>query len=80
MFLPTFDGKPNQHVRILDTFFARLVLHKLKPSPDTSRVTSSQEIPNDDRVTALARTTMSSDSKQLRSLLGGLRYYRRFLP
>ena len=36
--------------------------------------------PNDDRVAALTRMSMPTDIKQLRSLLGGLRYYRKFLP
>ena len=36
--------------------------------------------PYDDRVAALTRMPMSTDIKQLRSLLGGLSYYRRFLP
>ena len=36
--------------------------------------------PNDDRVAALTRMPMPTDIKQLRSLLGGLSYYRKFLP
>ena len=36
--------------------------------------------PNDDRVAALTRMPMPSDTKKLHSLLGGLCYYRKFLP
>ena len=36
--------------------------------------------PNDDKIAALARMPMPRDIKQLRSLLGGLSYYRKFLP
>ena len=36
--------------------------------------------PNDDRVAALTRMPMPTDIKQLRSLLGGLSHYRKFLP
>ena len=36
--------------------------------------------PNDNRVAALTRMPMPTDIKQLRSLLGGLSYYRKFLP
>ena len=36
--------------------------------------------PIDARVAALARMPMPTDIKQLRSLLGGLSYYRKFLP
>ena len=76
------DDCPIHYVATLATFFARLRLHKLKLSPDKSRigaarvdflghVISADDVrPNDDRVAAL----------KLRSLLGGLSYYRKFLP
>ena len=72
--------------------FARLRLHKLKPSPDKSRVGAARVDflgrviladgvrPDDDCVDALTRMPMPTDIRQLRSLLGGLRYYRKFLP
>ena len=74
------------------TFFARLHLHKLKLSPDKSRISATRVDflghviladgvrPNDARVAALARMPMPTGIKQLRSLLGGLSYYRKFLP
>ena len=86
------DDCPLHHVATLATFFARLRLHKLKLSPDKSRIGATRVDflghiisadgvrPNDDRVAALTCMLMSTDIKQLRSLLGGLSYYRKFLP
>ena len=86
------DDCPIHHVAKLATFFARLRLHKLKFSPDKSRigaarvdflghVISADSVrPNDDRVVALTRMPMPTDIKQICSLLGGLSYYRKFLP
>ena len=86
------DDCPLHHVAPLATFFARLRLHKLKLSLDkfcisAARVDFSGHViladgvrPNDARVAALARMPMLTDTKQLRSLLGGLSYYRKFLP
>ena len=86
------DDCPLHHVATLATFFARLRLHKLKLSPDKSRISAARVDflghviladgvrPNDARVAALARMPMPTGIKQLRSLLGGLSYYRKFLP
>ena len=86
------DDCPLHHVATLAAFFARLRLHKLKLSPDKSRIAAARVDflghiisadgvrPNDDRVAALTRIPMPTDIKQLRSLLGGLSYYRKFLP
>ena len=86
------DDCPLHHVATSAAFFARLRLHKLKLSPDKSRIgaacvdflghiiSADGVRPNDDRVTALTRMPMPTDIKQLRSLLGGLSYYRKFLP
>ena len=86
------DGCPIHHVATLATFFARLRLHKLKLSPDKSRIGAARVDflghvisadgvrPNDDQVAALTRMPMPTDIKQLRNLLGGLSYYRKFLP
>ena len=91
--LATFlDDCPLHYVATLATFFARLHLHKLKLSPDKSRISATRVDvlghviladgvrPNDARVAALARMPMPTGIKQLRSLLGGLSYYRKFLP
>ena len=86
------DDCPLHHVATLAAFFARLRLHRLKLSPDKSRIGAARVDflghiistdgvrPNDDRVAALTRMPMHTDIKQLRSLLGGLSYYRKFLP
>ena len=86
------DDCPLHHDTTLAAFFARLRLHQLKLSPDKSRIGAARVDflghiiskdgvrPNDDRVAALTRMPMPSDIKQLRSLLGGLSYYRKFLP
>ena len=86
------DDCPLRHVATLAAFFARLRLHKLKLSPDKSRIRAARVDflghiisadgvrLNNDRVAALTRMPMPTDIKQLRSLLGGLSYYRKFLP
>ena len=86
------DDCPLHHVTTLATFFAHLRLRQLNLSPDISRIGTARADflghiisadgvrPNDDRVAALTRMPMPSDIKQLRSLLGGLSYYRKFLP
>ena len=86
------DDCPLHHVATLATFFARLRLHKLKLSPDKSQISAARVDflghviladgirPNDARVAALARMPMPTGIKQLRSLLGGLSYFRKFLP
>ena len=86
------DDCPLHHVATLATFFARLRLHKLKLSPDKSRIGAARVVflghviladgvrPNDARIAALARMLMPTDIKQLRSLLGDLSYNRKFLP
>ena len=86
------DDCPLYHVTTLAAFLARLRFHKLKLSPDKSRIGAARVDflghiisedgvrPNDDRVAALTRMPMPTDIKQLLSLLGGLSYYRKFLP
>ena len=76
------DDCPIHHVATLATFFARLRLHKLKLSPDKSRIGAARVDflghviaadgvrPNDDRVAALTRMPMPKDIKKLCSLLG----------
>ena len=93
MYLDDAIGSDNctlHHVTTLAAFFARLCLHQLKLPPDKSRIGAARVDvlghiisadgvrPNDDRVAALTRMPMPSDIKQLRSLLGGLSYYRKF--
>ena len=80
------------HVATLVIIFGRLRLHNLKLSPNKTligaacvdflgHVISQDGVrPNDDKIAALACMPMPRDIKQLRSLLGGLSYYRKFLP
>ena len=86
------DDSPITHVVTLTTFFARLRLHSLKLSPNKTRIGAARVDflghaishdgvrPNDDTTAALTRVFMPTDIKQLRSLLGGLSYDRKFLP
>ena len=86
------DGSPIAHVATLVTFYARLRLYNLKLSPNKTRIGAervdflghviSQDGVrlNDDKIAALAQMPTPRDIKQLRSLLGGLSYYRKFLP
>ena len=86
------DDSPITHVATLATFFARLRLHNLKLYPNETRIgvarvellghiiSQDSVRPNDDKIAALTRMPMPRDSKQLRSLLGDLSYYRKFLP
>ena len=83
------DDCPINHVSTLATFFARLRLHKLKLSPDKSRIGAARVDflghlisedglrPDHDRVAALSRMPMPSDITELRSFLCGLSYYRK---
>ena len=85
------DDCPLHDVATLATFFARLRLHKLKLSPYKSRIGAARidflghvilangVRPNNARVPALARMPMPTVINQLRSLLGGLSYHRKFL-
>ena len=85
------NDSPTAHVATLATFFSRLRLHNLKLSPNKTRigaarveflghVISQDGVRPNDKIAALARMPMPRDIKQLRSLLGGLSYYRKFLP
>ena len=80
------------HLATLATFFARLRLQYLKLSTNKIRIGAARVDflghvisqdgvrPNDNKIAALAQMPMPRDIKQLRNLLGGLSYYRKFLP
>ena len=86
------NDSPTTHVATLATFFARLRLHNLKVSPNKTRIGAARVEflghiisqdgvrPKDDKIAALTCMPMPRDIEQLRSLLGGLSYYRKFLP
>ena len=86
-----FDEGPLQHVRNMRTLFERLRKYDLKLSPSKATIgttkadflghtiSSKGVLPNARKVAALAGMPMPTTVKQLRSLMGGLSYYRRFL-
>eukprot|EP00752_Nemacystus_decipiens_P002032 g1947.t1 len=86
-----FDETPAQHVQSMRRFLHRLRTHNLKLSPPKATVGTTHAAflghtitpdgvsPNPDKVAALAKMPMPTDLKQLRSLLGGLSYYRSFI-
>ena len=87
-----FDPDPATHISSLGTFLDRLRQHNLKLAPAKARIgaTSIDFLgytispnglrPNAAKVTDLSRQPMPANISQLRSLLGGISYYRRFLP
>ena len=86
------NDSPIAHVATFATFFARLRLHNLKLYPNKTRIGAARVDflghvisqdgvrPNNTKIAALVRMPMPRDIKQLRSLLGGLSYYPKFLP
>ena len=87
-----FDAGPSDHIPTIRAFFQRLRQYNLKLSPSKARLGATNAdflghtispagvSPNADKVRALTDMPMPKDLKQLRSLLGGLSYYRKFLP
>ena len=86
------DDCPIHHVATLVTFFARLHLHKLKLSPDKSRIGAARVEflghvisadgvrPNDDRDAALTRMPMPTDIKHSAAYLAVLATTARSCP
>ena len=87
-----FDSDPSTHVKTIRALFERLRKHNLKLSPSKARLgaTDADSLghsislagvrSNADKVSALTLMPMPRDLNQLQSLLGGLSYYRKFLP
>ena len=85
-----FDPDPDTHVDNIRSLFERLRKHNLKLSPSKAKlgatdadflghtISSAGVSPNADMVAALTLMPMPATVKQLRSLLGGLGYYRKF--
>ena len=83
---------PAEQVEHLASFFARFEQHNLKLAPSKSRIGATRieflghcispegRSPNLDKVAALKDMPIPRDVSQLRSLLGGLSYYRQYLP
>ena len=86
-----FDSDPWTHVKTIRALLERLRKHNLKLSPSKARLGATDADflghsispagvrPNADKVSALTLMPMPRDLKQLRSLLGGLSYYRKIL-
>ena len=86
------DKDPASHIVNLRLFFLRLILHDLKLSPGKSLISAITADflghticpdgvkPMANKVVALTKMPMPKDIKQLRILLGGLSYYRKYLP
>ena len=86
-----FDEEPLEHVRNMIEFFKRLRQYNLKLSPGKARVGATHAnflghtispagvSPDGDKVRALTKMPPPANVKLLRSLLGGLSYYRKFL-
>ena len=88
----SFDASPLEHVRTLREFLSRLRKHDLKLSPSKARLGATELDflghsispaglhPDTNKVRAMTEMPMPTNISQLRSLLGGLSYYSKFLP
>ena len=87
-----FSENGAAHVSDLESFFERLTMFDLNLAPKKAylgvrtikflghRVTAKGVEPGPGKVEAMAKLPMPTNVSQLRSLLGGLSYYRNFLP
>ena len=86
-----FDSDPTAYVNTMRTLFERLRKHNFKFSPSKARLGATDADflghsispagvrPNADKIYALIKKPMPRDLKQVRALLGGVGYYRKFL-
>ena len=86
-----FDPDPASHVDNIRALFQRLRKHNLKLSPAKAKlgatnadflghaISSAGVSPYADTVAALTKIPMPTNVKQLRSLLGGIGYYRKVI-
>ena len=87
-----FDPDPTDHVAHIRALFGRPRKHHLNIPPSKAKtgaptadflghiISGGGYGPNADKVAALTRMPMPTDKKQVRSLLGGINYYSKFLP
>ena len=87
-----FDASPLEHVHTSREFPSRLRKHDLQLSPSKARLGATELDflghsiypaglhPDTNKVRAMTEMPMPTNISQLRSLLGGLLYYRKFLP
>ena len=86
-----FDSDPTAHVKTMRALFERLRRHNLKFFPSKARLCATDADflgysispagvrPNADKISALTKMPMPRDLKQVRVLLGGVGYCRKFL-
>ena len=86
-----FDSDPTAHLENMRALFESLRRHNLKFSPSKARLGATNADllghsisptgvrPNVDKFSALNKMPMPRDFTQVRALLGGVRYYRKFL-
>ena len=86
-----FDPDPASHVDNIRALFQRLRKHNLKLSPAKAKlgatnadflghtISSTGVSPNAGKATALTKMPMPANVKQLRSLLDGIGYFRKFI-
>ena len=87
-----FDSDPVAHARTIRSLFEGLRKHNLKLSPSKARLGATDANflrhsispvdlrPNAGKVSTLTNMPMPTDVKQVRALMGGVNYYRNFLP
>ncbi len=86
-----FDPDPTAHVANMRALFERLRKHHLKLSPAKAKIgattadflghtiTAGGFSPNADKVAALTKMPIPKNKKQVRSLIGAINYYGKFL-
>ena len=86
------DSDPTAHVKTVRALFERLRKHNLKLSPSKARLGATDATflghsispasirPNADKASAMIKMTMPKNLNQVRALMGGGGYYRKFLP
>ena len=85
-----FDPDPTDHVANIRALFGRLVsttstfslqgqYRRHIPPTSWGTLSAGGYSPNSDKVAALIKMPMPTDKKEVRSLLGGINYYGKFL-
>ena len=86
-----FDSDRTAHAKTIHALFERLRKHSLKLSPSKASLgatdadflghslTLAGVRPNAEKVSVFIKVSMPRDLKQVRALLGGVEYYRKFL-
>ena len=87
-----FDSDPTAHVKTVRALFECLRKHSFKLSTSKARLGATDAIflghsissagirPNAEKGSALMKIPMPQNLKQVHALMGGVEYYRKFLP